>query len=55
MLRAGLTGGIACGKSHVLRRLAAAGCHVLDLDRASREVMAPGGPKSYEITKVKYL
>lgn len=43
MLRAGLTGGIACGKSHVLRRLAAAGCHVLDLDRASREVMAPGG------------
>ncbi len=43
MLRAGLTGGIACGKSHVLRRLAAAGCHVLDLDRVSREVMAPGG------------
>lgn len=43
MLRVGLTGGIACGKSHVLRRLAAAGCHVLDLDRVSREVMAPGG------------
>lgn len=44
MLSVGLTGGIACGKSHVLRRLAAAGCHVLDLDRVSREVMAPGGP-----------
>lgn len=43
MLRVGLTGGIACGKSHVLRRLAAAGCHVLDLDQVSREVMAPGG------------
>ena len=43
MLRVGLTGGIACGKSHVLRRLAAAGCHVLDLDRVSRAVMAPGG------------
>ena len=35
VLRVGLTGGIACGKSHVLRRLAARGCHTLDLD-ASR-------------------
>lgn len=43
MLRIGLTGGIACGKSRVLRRLEAAGCHVLDLDDVSREVMAPNG------------
>jgi dephospho-CoA kinase len=43
MLRVGLTGGIACGKSHVLRRMARAGFHVLDLDRVAHEVMAPGG------------
>jgi len=43
MLRVGLTGGIASGKSHVLRRFRLAGCYVLDLDQVSREVMAPGG------------
>lgn len=42
MLRVGLTGGIACGKSHVLTRLAAAGCRTLDLDRVAHEVMSPG-------------
>ena len=44
MLRVGLTGGIACGKSHVLRRLAARGFPTLDLDQASRDVVAPGEP-----------
>lgn len=44
MLRVGLTGGIASGKSHVLRRLAAAGLPTLDLDRLSRDVLAPGRP-----------
>src|SRR5688572_21305551 len=43
MLRVGLTGGIASGKTHVLRRFAAAGFRTLDLDRIAREVMAPGG------------
>ena len=42
MLRVGLTGGIACGKSHVLRRLAELGCRTLDLDTVAREVTAPG-------------
>ncbi len=42
MLRVGLTGGIACGKSHVLRRLGAVGCRTLDLDAVAREVTAPG-------------
>jgi dephospho-CoA kinase len=42
-LRVGLTGGIACGKSRVLRRLAAAGFSTLDLDRIAHELMAPGG------------
>ncbi len=44
MLRVGLTGGIACGKSHVLRRLAERGLHSLDLDEVAHRVTAPGGP-----------
>jgi dephospho-CoA kinase len=43
MLKVGLTGGIACGKSHVARRLFARGHHVLDLDAVAHEVTAPGG------------
>jgi dephospho-CoA kinase len=43
MLRVGLTGGIACGKSHVLRRLADSGLDTLDLDHVAHAVMAPGG------------
>ncbi len=42
-LRLGLTGGIACGKSQVLARLARKGFHTLDLDVVAHEVMAPGG------------
>ena len=49
MLRVGLTGGIACGKSHALRRLNALGCRTLDLDAVAREVMAPGGEALFEI------
>lgn len=51
MLRVGLTGGIACGKSHVLRRLAAAGLHTLDLDRVAHESMTPGGSAYDEVLK----
>ena len=43
MLRVGLTGGIASGKSRVLERFAAAGFVTLDLDRVAHDVMAPGG------------
>lgn len=43
MLRVGLTGGIACGKSHVLRRLAAHGLATVDLDAVAHGLMAPGG------------
>ena len=43
MLRVGLTGGIACGKSRVRRRFAAAGFATLDLDSVAHEVIAPGG------------
>ena len=44
MLRVGLTGGIACGKSEVVRCLAAAGLATLDLDRVGHELLAFGQP-----------
>src|SRR4029079_16982566 len=43
LLRVGLTGGIASGKSHVRARLAAAGGATVDLDRVSHELMQAGG------------
>ncbi|MET0556734.1 MAG: dephospho-CoA kinase [Vicinamibacteria bacterium] len=49
MIRVGLTGGIACGKSYVRARLAAAGFRTLDLDRVAHAVMAPGGPAYAEV------
>ena len=44
MIRVGLTGGIAAGKSTVAARLAQDGAKVIDYDRLSHEVIAPGGP-----------
>jgi len=42
MLRIGLTGGIAAGKSVVARRLAELGAVVIDHDVLAREVVGPG-------------
>lgn len=42
MLRVGLTGSIAVGKSFVAEVLAELGCHVLDADLTAREVVAAG-------------
>lgn len=39
----GLTGGIACGKSHVARYMRETGIPVVDADALSRAVTAPGG------------
>jgi dephospho-CoA kinase len=44
MLRVGLTGSIAVGKSYVSAVLAELGCHVLDADATAREVVAQGTP-----------
>lgn len=44
MLKVGLTGSIAVGKSFVLGVLAELGCRVLDADHTAREVVAPGTP-----------
>jgi dephospho-CoA kinase len=43
VLRVGLTGGIACGKSYARARMQDAGLVTLDLDLIAHEVMAPGG------------
>ena len=42
MLRVGLTGSIAVGKSFVLSVFREHGCHVLDADQTAREVVEPG-------------
>lgn len=42
MLRVGLTGSIAVGKSHVVGLLKEMGCHVIDADQTARDVVAPG-------------
>jgi dephospho-CoA kinase len=43
VLRVGLTGGLACGKTFVGEALAQLGCHVLQADRLGHEVLLPGG------------
>ena len=44
MLRVGLTGGIASGKSTVSKIFATFGAKVLDADEVAREVLLPGQP-----------
>jgi dephospho-CoA kinase len=42
VLKVGLTGSIAVGKSFVCESFRKLGCHVLDADRTAREVVEPG-------------
>jgi dephospho-CoA kinase len=51
MLKVGLTGGIATGKSLVASMFAELGAHIIDADRIGHELMAPGGPAYDEIVK----
>lgn len=44
MLRVGLTGSIAVGKSFVASVFTELGCHVLDADQTARDVVMPGTP-----------
>ncbi len=44
LIAAGLTGGIASGKSTVAGMLEAAGARIVDADRIAREVVQPGRP-----------
>lgn len=44
MLRIGLTGGIASGKTTISRMFADLGADVIDTDEIARELVTPGGP-----------
>ena len=47
MLKVGLTGGLACGKTFVGEALAGFGCFLIQADELGHEVLAPGG-EAYE-------
>ena len=52
MLRYGLTGGIASGKSTVARMLRELGFPVIEADRLAHQVMEPGQPAYEEVVSV---
>jgi len=49
MLRVGLTGGIATGKSYVGKVLQELGCELIDADRVAHAVIEPGQPAYDEL------
>lgn len=51
MLKVGLTGSIAVGKSFVCEVFRGLGCHVLDADRTARGVVEPGTPGLESVIK----
>ena len=51
MIKIGLTGGIACGKSKALHYFENLGAHTIDADRLARKVVKPGEPALEEIEK----
>lgn len=51
MLKVGLTGSIAVGKSFVCDVFREHGCHIIDADRIAREVVSPGTPGLLRITE----
>jgi dephospho-CoA kinase len=42
MIRVGLTGGLACGKSTVAKMMADRGAYVVEADKVAHELMSPG-------------
>lgn len=51
MLRVGLTGGIACGKSTVVAMLREQGCAVLEADPVAHKAIERGGPAHDELLR----
>jgi dephospho-CoA kinase len=49
MLKVGLTGGIACGKSYALKEFHKLGAYAIDADRIAHSVTEPGQPAYDEI------
>lgn len=52
MLRVGLTGGLACGKSTVAKMMAERGAHVVDADKVAHELIAPGEPVYDDVVRL---
>lgn len=52
MLRIGLTGGIACGKSFIGRILESYNVKIIDSDLVSREIVLPGQPALLKIREI---
>jgi len=51
MLKVGLTGGIACGKTFVGEALARLGCLLIQADELGHQVLAPGGEAYDEVVR----
>jgi dephospho-CoA kinase len=51
LLRVGLTGGFACGKTTVAQMLAQRGAHVVLADEIAHQLMRPGEPVYYEVVR----
>ena len=51
MLKVGLTGGIACGKSLVGEALAGYGCFVIQADEIGHQVLAPNGEAYADVVR----
>ena len=51
MLKVGLTGGIASGKSAVGEMFVALGAHLVQADRLAHELMDPGEPVYNEVVR----
>jgi dephospho-CoA kinase len=51
MLRVGLTGGIATGKTTVVAMLRELGCRVLEADKIAHQVIEPGGTAYDEVVR----
>lgn len=53
MLKVGLTGGLACGKSFIANELARLGCHVIHADVLGHEVLAPDN-EAYRLVLARF-
>ena len=51
VLKIGLTGGIACGKSFVLNEFRQLGVHCIDADDVAHQVILPGEPAYRDIVE----